>query len=71
MTTPGPGSVYRVSVRATGPGPPAATRLRRFLKCALRAFGLRWVAVEVVDAPAPIPPSLSGRSADDGNVRPE
>jgi hypothetical protein len=43
---------FRVSLRAEGEGPPAVIRLRSFLKVALRAFGLRAVAVEELPGPA-------------------
>lgn len=41
-----------VRLRAEGPGPDAAVRLRRWLKQALRTAGLRAVSVE----PSPPPP---------------
>jgi hypothetical protein len=42
------GPVYRITVRAEGPGPPAEIRLRNFLRGLLRRAGLR--AVQVVEA---------------------
>lgn len=36
---------YILELRAEGPGPEGIIRLRRLLKCALRAFGLRCVDV--------------------------
>jgi hypothetical protein len=39
---------YTVTLRATGDGPPAAVRLRRFLKAALRQYGLRCIGCEEV-----------------------
>jgi len=43
-----PGAVVQVSLKAEGPGPPVAIRLRRWLKAALRGYGLRCTAVDVV-----------------------
>ena len=46
---PGRGAfTVRVTLRAVGPGPPAIIRLRRWLKTALRSWGLRAVALEEV-----------------------
>ena len=42
---------YRLTLQATGPGPPAAIRLRAALKHLLRSHGLKYVAVEEVPAP--------------------
>lgn len=39
-----------VSLRAEGPGPDIAIRLRRFLKGALRGYGLRCTAIAAVEA---------------------
>lgn len=39
----------RVTLQADGPGPPVEVRLRRWLKAALRAWGLRCVRVEPAD----------------------
>lgn len=41
-----------LTLRAEGPGPPPAIRLRRALKCLLRSFGLRCVSIEE-SRPAP------------------
>jgi hypothetical protein len=38
----------RLTLRETGPGPPAVVRLRGALKCLLRTFGLRCVSIEEV-----------------------
>ncbi len=43
----GESEVWRIDVRAVGPGPPVAIRLRKFLKLALRGYGLRCVGVEL------------------------
>lgn len=37
--------VWVIHVRATGDGPPVHIRVRKFLKCALRAYGLRCTRV--------------------------
>jgi hypothetical protein len=63
---PGPG--YRITGRAEGAGPPAAIRLRRFLKGLPRAAGLRAVRVEELPdsgagAPAPGEPKGGERAA--------
>lgn len=39
---------WRVTLRPTGEGPPAAIRVRRFLKWVWKCFGLRAVKVEQV-----------------------
>lgn len=44
---------YRVTVVATGDGPPAIIRLRHLLKAMLRAWGLRCVKVEELTDPPP------------------
>lgn len=50
--------VVVISVQATGPGPPAVIRVRKFLKALLRAAGLRAVRVEPGDAAGmPVPPT--------------
>lgn len=36
-----PGAIVQVSLKAEGQGPPVAIRLRRWLKAALRGYGLR------------------------------
>jgi hypothetical protein len=46
------GERYLVELRAEGAGPPAAIRLRRWLKACLRSYGLRCVSVEEVRTPA-------------------
>jgi hypothetical protein len=47
---------YRLVLVAEGAGPPPAVRLRRLLKSALRAYGLRCVRVDMpAEAPAPDP----------------
>jgi hypothetical protein len=43
---------FLVELKAEGPGPPAAIRLRRWLKAALRGYGLRRVRVEELPAAA-------------------
>ena len=45
-TTNRPQEAYIVTLRPTGEGPPGPIRLRRFLKCALRSFGLRCIGCE-------------------------
>lgn len=47
---------YEIVVRAEGPGPAAAIRLRRFLKCALRSFGLRCLGIRQIPQIPPTPP---------------
>jgi hypothetical protein len=42
---------FLVELRAEGPGPPAAVRLRRWLKAALRQHGLRCVSVRQAAGP--------------------
>jgi hypothetical protein len=49
--------VYLVALRAEGDGPPPAVRLRRLLKCCLRAFGLRALRVEEM------PPTFQNKAA--------
>lgn len=46
-----PEPVYRVTLQATGSDVPAVVRLRRFLKMALRGYGLRCLDVEEVNPP--------------------
>ena len=41
--------IYTVVLRPEGAGPPPVMRLKRLLKCALRAFGLRAIAVSQED----------------------
>lgn len=46
---------YRLTVRPIGPAdPPPAIRLRRFLKLALRGFGLKCIDVEEVTPTAKV-----------------
>jgi hypothetical protein len=53
---------YRVELRAVGPDDvPVVVRLRRLLKVALRAFGLRAVRVEQVE-PAGNEPAVTDAS---------
>jgi hypothetical protein len=49
----GEGEAYRVTLRPVGDGPPVAVRLRHLLKLALRACGLRCLAVEKIAAGKP------------------
>jgi hypothetical protein len=46
----GDGDQIRLTVRAEGPGPPAAIRLRHLLKSMLRGYGLRVVSIEGMPA---------------------
>lgn len=41
------GERYLLVLAPVGPGPPAAVRLRRFLKLALRGHGLRCIRIEL------------------------
>ena len=48
-------------------GPPAIIRLRRFLKMALRSYGLKCTSVlpanpGIINPPCPMPPDASGKS---------
>jgi hypothetical protein len=52
--------IYRLTLRATGDGPPAIIRLRRFLKAALRGYGLRCLSVEEMpEKPSSCPATAS------------
>jgi hypothetical protein len=54
MDTPNAGKIiFSVDLRAEGQGPPVEIRLRRFLKCALRSFGLRAVEVRQTQPQTP------------------
>jgi hypothetical protein len=55
-----PRESYRVTLHAEGQGPATPIRLRRFLKSALRAFGLRCTAVEAVKPETPRKPARKG-----------
>lgn len=41
-----PDDVWRITLVPTGDGPPMPIRMRRFLKAALRAYGLRCAAMD-------------------------
>jgi hypothetical protein len=57
--------LVRVTLRPLPGAVPAAVRLRRALKCLLRAFALRCTALEVVPAgpDLPVPPAEAGPAA--------
>jgi hypothetical protein len=44
-------TLLRVTLKAEGEGPPVALRWRRFLKAALRSYGLRCTRLEFLDLP--------------------
>ncbi len=47
-----PSERWRVTFEAAGDGPPIEVRMKKLLKAALRAYGLRNVGCEPVPAPA-------------------
>ena len=47
-----PDEIWNLSFRAEGEGPPAEIRVRRFLKVALRRFGLKCVDYACTSGPA-------------------
>jgi len=49
------GESYIVELKAEGAGPPGIVRLRRLLKAALRAFGLRCTSVSAANPPSATP----------------
>ena len=57
---------FRLVLRPRPGGPPPIIRLRRLLKAALRAFGLRCLRVEEIrpDDPASKPPSREATDAE-------
>ena len=48
-------NVWTIHVRSEGDGPPEEVRIRRLLKIALRAFGLRCTGIERNDTAGPLP----------------
>lgn len=52
MTRP-PRESFKIVVHAEGDGPPVSVRLKRFLKSALRGWGLRCSSIEAVQTPEP------------------
>ena len=61
---PSKATEYRVTLRFAAGGAPAIVRLRRFLKMAWRAYGLKAVRVEEVPGDGPGP-------TDQGEGRPD
>jgi hypothetical protein len=59
---------FRLTLEAVGDGPPAAVRLKRFLKAAWRGYQLRCVSVEDMAAPEQQDAADAGLGAAEGEA---
>jgi hypothetical protein len=67
---PIPQGQFTITLEAAGIGPPLAVRVRKFLKLAMRAYGLRCVpAPSLATQAVPIPPTDNQQRA--GRQKPE